>query len=217
MKTALSQIDHSSTWNRGTTFYGDDVITIEREPARVLDHCLLLDLLTAALADERTGVMLYYQHVGDASAEMYDTLVACAAQIEQHVRLLERTITQLGADPPSWIPSTWEWSDLHATSLPQWIAHLEALVAFETRDQILWAALNRLSRRSLDVADADIVRAAVQQVESAEALGACNGRRHDERIRWARDTMRDLLAVQHGLGAPRYRTWHVLAGFLFGS
>jgi len=223
MNTLMGRQHQGGAWGHETTRAGEDTMIVERERTRALGHDLLLDLLNRSIADERDGAALYRRYLDDAPAEMYDTLVASGAQIDQHVRLLERVMTQLGGDP-SFLPPAAEHGRLTGepgaprdTRASRWIARLDAIVAFETRDQTLWTTLYRLSRHSLAAADAAIVRPAALQVESAEAFGACNGSRHRERIRWARDTMRDLARQQRGLGPPRYRPWRALAGFVWAG
>ncbi len=123
--------------------------------------------------------------------------------------MLEHTIAYLGGDPSSVTPAaesgrrlTRELLTVRETRPARWVYRLEALVVFETRDQILWESLRLLARTGLEAADAAIVGPAATQVESGEALGAYNGSRHRERIRWARETMPDLIREQSGLDAP---------------
>jgi len=223
MNVTIGRQHKDGAWSHETTDEGEDTMIVERERTCALDHDLLLDLLDQSIMDERDGAALYHRYLDDAPAEMYDALVASGAQIDQHVRLLERIITQLGGDP-SFLPLTVEHGRLtgepgapHETRASRWIDRLDAIVAFETRDQTLWTTLYRLSRHDLTAADAAIVRPAALQVESAEAFGACNGSRHRERIRWARDTMRALVREQRGLGPPRYRSWRALASFVWAG
>ncbi len=223
MNTVMGRQHQGAGWGHETIGDGEDALVVERERTRVLDHDLLLDLLDRSIMDERDGVALYHQYLDDAPLEIYDTLVASGTQIERHVRLLERVITQLGGDPSFPSPAAGhgrlirEPGAPHETRLSRWIDRLDAIVAFETRDQTLWTTLNRLSRTDLAAADAAIVRPAALQVESAEAFGACNGSQHRERIRWARDTMRDLVREQRGLGPPHHNSWRALAHLVWGS
>ncbi len=189
-----------------------------------LEHDPLLDLLSELITRERDGATLYRRYLDDAPDDMRDTLADYGAEIDQHVHLLERTITQLGGDPSYVTPAaesgrrlTRELLALRETGPARWIYRLEALFVFETRDQILWESLHLLSRTGLETADAAVVGPAAMQVESPEALGAYSGSRHRERIRWARDTMRDLILAQRGLDAPEHSTWRTLARLFWGD
>jgi hypothetical protein len=194
------------------------------EQAHPLEHGPLLALLSELMTRERDGAALYHRYLDDAPAAMRDTLAASGAEIDHHVHLLERAIIQLGGDPSYVAPVaesgrrlTQELLALRETGPDRWIYRLEALFVFETRDQILWESLRLLSQKGLAAADAAVVRPAAVAVESPEALGAYNGSRHRERIRWARDTMRDLILEQLGLDAPHSSAWRMLARLFWGD
>ncbi len=113
MNVVTGRQHKDGAWSHETTGEGEDAMVVERERTRALDHDLLLDLLNRSIMDERDGVALYHRYLDDAPAEMYDALIASGAQIDQHVRLLERIITQLGGDP-SFLPLTVEHGRLTA-------------------------------------------------------------------------------------------------------
>ena len=191
------------------------------EQASMLACDPLLDVLSELLTRERDGATLYRRYLEDAPDAMRDTLVAFGHDVDGHVQLLEHVITQLGGDPSYVTPAaesgrrlTRELLALRETGSARWIYRLEALFVFETRDQILWESLQLLARKGLEAADADVVGPAATQVESGEALGAYNGSKHRERIRWARDTMRDLILEQRGLDASHHSSWRSLARLL---
>jgi len=189
-----------------------------------LKHDPLLDLLSELITRERDGATLYRRYQEDAPDDMRDTLADYGAEIDGHVHLLERTITQLGGDPSYVTPAaesgrrlTRKLLALRETGPARWIYRLEALFVFETCDQILWESLQLLARKGLDAADAAVVEPAATQIQSPEALGAYSGSRHRERIRWARDTMRDLILEQRGLAAPHHSSWRALARLFWGD
>jgi len=195
--------------------------TCDAEQTPTLAHDPLLDLLSELITRERDGATLYRRCLEDAPDALRDTLVAYGQDIDGHVQLLEHAITQLGGDPSYITPAaesgrglTRELLTFRETGPTRWIYRLEALFIFETRDQILWESLQLLARKSLEVADAEIVGSAATSVASGEALGAYNGSRHRERIRWARDTMRDLILEQRGLDASHHSSWRSLARLL---
>lgn len=188
------------------------------EHQHTLEHHALLDLLSELITRERDGRELYHQYVDDAPEEMRDNLVEYGVEIDKHVRLLERTIKHLGGDPSYLAPAaesarrlTQLLMELGETGPARWVYRLEAILLFETRDQIIWEILELLSRKGLEAPDAEVVRPAADEVESAEELGAYNASRHRERIQWARENLHTVALAQLDLDAPHRGHWQKLA------
>ena len=181
-------------------------------------------MLSELITRERDGATLYRRYLEDAPDALRDALLVAGVEIQGHVQVLERTITHLGGDPSFVTPAaesgrrlTQDLLTFRETGPARWIYRLEALLVFETRDQILWESLRLLAQTNLEGTDAAIVGAAARTVESGEALGGYSGSRHQERIRWARDTLRDLILEQRGLDASHHDSWRGLAHLFRGD
>jgi hypothetical protein len=94
-----------------------------------------------------------------------------------------------------------------------WMYRLLHLIAFETRDKVVWESLDALADARGGHAG-EVLRTAATAVLSDEALGAHMQDRNDERIEWALRAMQgelgDELGVElkppgrrHGLHRPR--------------
>lgn len=181
-------------------------------PGSTPEQRALLDLLSEWLTLERDGIRLYQQYESAAPEEEQVTLAIYRMEIARHVGLLEQTIIDLGGDPSYISPLgmtarrlTDVLLELDQMVLPErrGMYRLEALLVFETRDQLLWEMLAALARHGSAAAGAGALRRAADDVQSVEALGAGDAPRHEERLQWIRATMRQLVLTDAGLAGMR--------------
>ncbi len=181
-------------------------------PGSTPEQRALLDLLSEWLTLERDGIRLYQQYESAAPEDARVTLAVYRAEIARHVSLLEQTITDLGGEPSYVAPLgvtarrlTDALLELDQMVPPErrGMYHLEALLVFETRDQLLWEMLAALARHGSTAAGAGVLRRAADDVQSVEALGAGDAPRHEERLRWIRAAMQQLVLTDAGLAGVR--------------
>ena len=145
-------------------------------PGSTPEQRALLDLLSEWLTLERDGIRLYQQYESAAPEDARVTLAVYHTLLE-----LDQMV------PPE----------------RRGMYHLEALLVFETRDQLLWEMLAALARHGSTAAGAGVLRRAADDVQSVEALGAGDAPRHEERLRWIRAAMQQLVLTDAGLAGVR--------------
>jgi hypothetical protein len=167
----------------------------------------LLDLLSEMLAVERDGTRLYSEFLSDAPAELRPKLLEYAEQSRRSALVLEQAIRELRGDPDYVSPGAevaHRLTDavLAATEpspVRRWMYRLLHLVAFETRDALIWRGLDALGK-ARGGRTGEVLRMAATAVLSEEAVGAHMQDRNDERIAWALEAMERELGSE--LGAP---------------
>ena len=167
----------------------------------------LLDLLSEMLAVERDGERLYAQFLQDAPAELRPKLLEYAEQSRRDGLVLEEAIRRLGGDPAYVSPGAevahrLTEAVLGATEpspVRRWMYRLLRIVAFETRDALIWRTLDALGK-ARGGQTGDVLRMAATAVLSQEALGARMSDRNEERVAWALEAMEH--AIGRELGAP---------------
>ncbi len=177
-------------------------------PGATPEQRALLDLLSEWLTLERDGIRLYQHYESAAAEEAQVTLAGYRAEITRHVGLLEQTIIDLGGEPSYISPlgvTARRLTDV-LLELDQMVPperrgmyRLEALLVFETRDQLLWEMLAALAQHGSAAAGAGALRRAAVGVQSVEALGAGDAPRHGERLQWIRAAMQQLVLTDAGL------------------
>jgi len=174
--------------------------------ARMADQPLL-DLLSEMLAVERDGERLYSEFLADAPPELGEKLLEYAEQSRRHALVLEEAIRRLGGDP-GYVSAGAEVvhrltdAVLEATEpspVRRWMYRLLHLVAFETRDRLIWRTLDTLAKEREDETG-EVLQRAATAVLSEEALGAHMADRSEERIDFALTAMERSIAEE--LGAP---------------
>jgi hypothetical protein len=126
--------------------------------------------------------------------------------------VLEEAIRELGGDPArvsGGAETAHRLTDavLAATERAgarRWMYRLLHLVAFETRDRMIWDGLDALAEKE-GAATGEVLRIAATAVLSEEALGAHMADRNDERIAWALEAMEAELGRELGVEMPRGR------------
>src|SRR2546421_11486509 len=114
----------------------------------------LLDLLSEMLAVERDGARLYGQFLLDAPDELRPKLLEYAEQSRRSALVLEEAIRGLGGDPAYVSPGAQVAHGLTEAVLAatepspvrRWMYRLLHLVAFETRNRLIWRTLDALGR-----------------------------------------------------------------------
>jgi hypothetical protein len=180
----------------------------------------LLDLLSEMLAVERDGTRLYRQFLLNAPEGLSQKLFEYAEQSHRSALVLEEAVRELGGDPDYVSPGAEVAHRLTEAVLAategtprMWMYRLLHLIAFETRDKVVWESLDALADARGGHAG-EVLRTAATAVLSDEALGAHMQDRNDERIEWALRAMQgelgDELGVElkppgrrHGLHRPR--------------
>jgi hypothetical protein len=161
----------------------------------------LLDLLSEMLAVERDGARLYAQFLPDAPEELREKLIEYAEQSRRSALVLEEAVRRLGGDPAYVSPGAEVAHRLTDAVLAatepspgrKWMYRLLHLIAYETRDRVVWELLDALADETGGPAG-EILGTAATAILSEEALGAHMADRNDERISWA------LVAMQRELG-----------------
>ena len=167
----------------------------------------LLDLLSEMLAVEQDGERLYSRFLEDAPEELREKLVEYAAQSRTGALVIEEAIRRLGGDPAYVSPGAQVAHGLTEAVLAatedspvrRWMYRLLHVLAFETRDRLIWRTLDALGD-ARGGETGDVLRMAATAVLSQEALGAHIADRSEERIDFLLTAMERSLA--HELGAP---------------
>jgi rubrerythrin len=164
------------------------------------NRAFLADLLSSFLAHEQCGVHLYRTVAGaTANPMLQGRYRQFLGQTEEHVRILEELIGDLGGNPFYVSPSA---RLVHAmnTGLLQGVvlaagsgdilhremAMLEAVVLAETKDHADWSLLATLAADLPDGAEKDVLRRAVERVQPEE----------DEHVTWAKDMWTRMAKLQ---------------------
>jgi hypothetical protein len=161
----------------------------------------LLDLLSEMIAVERDGERLYAQFLSDAPEELRQKLLEYAEQSRRSALVLEQAVRELGGDPAYLSPGAEVAHGLTEAVLAatepaagrKWMYRLLHLIAYETRDRVVWELLDALAEK-LGGRTGEVLGTAATAILSEEALGAHMADRNDERIAWA------LVAMQQELG-----------------
>jgi rubrerythrin len=165
-------------------------------PDSHLNSLFLADLLSAFLAHERCGVHLYRSAIAQTHNEAWrQRYQAFLGETEEHVRILESLVSQLGGDPMYVSPAA-RLDELQNAKLMEPIllagsfdsitselAGLEAVLIAEQKCHANWSLLSRLVQGLADGESVRVLRQAVNQVESQE----------DEHVRWALSTWQQTL------------------------
>src|SRR5437899_6367812 len=114
----------------------------------------LLDLLSEMLAVERDGERLYSRFLEDAPEELREKLVEYAEQSRRSALVLEEAIRGLGGDPAYVSPGAEVAHGLTEAVLAatepspvrRWLYRLLHLLAFETRNRLIWRTLDALGK-----------------------------------------------------------------------
>jgi hypothetical protein len=143
----------------------------------------LLDLLSEMLAVERDGRRIYQQLLSDAPAELHEKLIEYTEQSRRSVLVLEQAVRELGGDPEYVSPgaqvvhamtdAVMEASE-HATER-RWMYRALHLITYETRDRMIWNALDALGDKT-GGSTGRVLEIAATAVLSQEALGCSRGR-----------------------------------------
>lgn len=157
------------------------------------------DLLSSFLAHERCGVHLYRAVAGmTLNEEWRAKFEEFGKETEDHVRILENLVTELGGDPMYVSPSArlTEFQNTKLLEAPliagsldaatMELAGLEAVLLAERKCHANWQLLSAIVG---DLADPDVKRAvenAVAKVEDQE----------DEHVAWAESTWQATLVTQ---------------------
>src|SRR5436853_2568831 len=163
----------------------------------------LANMMSAFLAHERCGLHLYRTAAGltqlDDCRARYDEF---GAQTAEHVRILAELTTQLGGDPMYVSPQARmvEFTDtklmepiLLAGSVDIMtleITTLEAVFLAEQKCHANWELLKTLAGQMEDSPARQAIEQAVAQVEDQE----------DQHVRWAQQTLKQMLMVQIAAG-----------------
>ena len=172
----------------------------------------LLDVLSEMLAVEQDGTRLYSESVVDAPENLRPKLLEYAEQSRRGCLVLEEAIRRLGGDPvrvSNGAQMAHRLTDavLAATESGgprRWIYRLLHIVAFETRDGMIWDALDALADKAGGTTG-EVLHTAATAVLSEEALGAHMADRNDERIAWALEAMEAELGRELGVRMPHGR------------
>ena len=167
----------------------------------------LLDLLSEMLAVERDGERLYREFLADAPQELREKLVEYAEQSRRSALVLEEAIRRLDGDPEYVSPGAEVAHRLtdavlavtEPSPVRRWMYRLLHLVAFETRDRMIWRSLDALGKER-GGNTGEVLRMAATAVLGEEAVGAHMQDRNEERIGWALEAMERELGEE--LGAP---------------
>lgn len=179
-------------------------------PERVSQE--LLDLLSELLAVERDGMRIYAGFLGDSPEELRPKLIEYAEQSRRSVLVLEKAIADLGGDVGHVSPGAEATTRLTEAVLSvterfparRWMYRMLHVLAYETRDQLVWQTLDAVAHEEKGEAG-EILRRAADAVLTDEALGAHMQDRNEERQAWARDAIRLSLSRELGLPDPRSR------------
>ena len=161
----------------------------------------LLDLLSEMLAVERDGRRMYELLLQDAPAELHPKLIEYAEQSRRSALVLEETVRRLGGDPAHVSPGAevvhgMTRAVVEATeqaSERAWMYRALHLITYETRDRLIWEALDAIADAE-GGSTGEVLETAATAVLSQEALGAHGADRNEERIEWVLDAMRMGLA-----------------------
>lgn len=170
-----------------------------------IDDQSLLDLLSEMLAVERDGHRIYEDLLSHAPAELHPKLIEYAEGSRRSVLVLEEAVRELGGDPDYVSPGA-EVAHRVTDALMKasesagerrWLYRALHLIAYETRDRMIWEALDALGHE-IGGRTGDVLDTAAGAVLSDEALGAHGADRNEERVAWALRAMESHLA--HDLG-----------------
>jgi hypothetical protein len=172
----------------------------------------LLDLLSEMLAVERDGARLYSRFLEDAPEELREKLVEYAEQSRRSALVLEEAIRGLGGDPAYVSPGAGVAHGLTEAVLAatepspvrRWMYRLLHLLAFETRNRLIWRTLDALGK-ARGGEQGDVLRMAATAVLSEEALGAHMADRSEERIDWALTAIEREIGRELGVPVPTGR------------
>jgi hypothetical protein len=177
-----------------------------------VDDQRLLDLLSEMLAVERDGRRIYEQLLSDTPAELHAKLIEYSEQSRRSVLVLEETVRRLGGDPAYVSPGAKVvhhmtdavMSASEDATERKWIYRALHLITYETRDRMIWEALDALGRK-IGGQTGDLLDIAAGAVLSEEALGAHGADRNEERVAWALEAMESHLAHDLGVEAKTGR------------
>lgn len=166
----------------------------------------LLDLLSEMLAVERDGRRLYEQLLRDAPADLHQKLVEYAEQSRRSALVLEEAVRRLAGDPSYVSPGAEVVHGMTRAVLESteqagertWMYRALHLISYETRDRLIWEALDVIADAQ-GGSTGEVLETAATAVLSQEALGAHGADRNEERVEWALDAMRTELARDLGV------------------
>lgn len=194
----------------GTTTQSSDVVYVvpEREQARSdldamfpdMNGAFIADMLSAFLAHERAGRALYRTAAERTNNPMLKSRYQeFGEETEDHIRILEDTIRQLGGNPayvspPARATEGMDSKLLESTFLlsgsvdimQQEMVLLDAVLSAEAIDHANWEALSDLTNELPEGQARDTLREAVGQVEPQE----------DEHLSWVRDMRCRMIIIQ---------------------
>ena len=160
------------------------------------------------LAVERDARRMYERLPHDAPAELHPKLVEDAEQSRRSALVLEEAVRRLGGDPADVSPGAevvhgMTRAVLEATEQATeraWMYRALHLISYETRDRLIWEALDAIAE-AVDGHTGEVLETAATAVLSQEALGAHGADRNEERVEWVLDAMRTGLARELGVQA----------------
>lgn len=152
-----------------------------------------------------TGRACTSKFLADAPEEWRQKLLEYAEQSRRSALVIEQAVRELKGDPDHVSPGAEVVHRLTEAVLVategtprMWMYRLLHLVAFETRDRVIWESLDALADLK-GGQTGEALRTAATAILSDEALGAHMQDRNDERIDWALKAMQAELG--HELGA----------------
>jgi hypothetical protein len=175
------------------------------------DDKALLDELSEMLAVERDRERLYEEFLRDAPADLQAKALEYAEQSRRGALVLEEAVRRLGGDPAHVSPGAEVvhrmteamMAATESAATKRWMYRALHLVSYETRDRMVWRALDALAdERGGETGE--VLKTAATAVLSEEALGAHGVDRSEERIGLILEAMETELA--HELGVPADRT-----------
>ena len=178
---------------------------------RVADQPLL-DLLSEMLAVERDRERLYEEFLADAPQDLREKLFEYAEQSRRDALVLEEAIRRLDGD----VGYVSQGADVvhrltaavlevtEPSPVRRWMYRLLHLIAFETRDRLIWRTLDALAKER-DDETGEVLRTAATAVLSEEAIGAHMADRSEERIDFALTAMERAIAEEIGAPVPTGR------------
>jgi rubrerythrin len=164
-----------------------------------LNGAVIADLLSACLAHERAGTLLY-RCVAEKTrhSEWRERYRHFRGETEEHVRILEDAIRQLGGDPMYVSPAA-RMTEFLGTKLMEPIllagsvddmttelTCIEAVMLAETKDRANWQLMAVLAGRLRDSEAKRILQAAVDRVLAQE----------EEHVSWASSTWQQAIMSQ---------------------
>jgi len=170
----------------------------------------LLDELSEMLAVERDGERLYRQFAHDAPDELRPKAVEYAEQSRRNALVVEEAVRRLGGDPAYVSPGAevvHRMTDAviaatETATARRWMYRALHILSYETRDRMVWRALDALAE-DRGGETGEVLKTAATAVLSEEALGAHGADRSEERIGRLLEAMEAQLAGELGVPADR--------------